>query len=289
MSAASPGMLDELPSPPPSRSGWPWDEQTSPTTYNSSPSGGWPRLSIVCPSYGQGRFIEETIRSVLLQNYPALELIVIDGGSQDETVGILQKYAARLTHWESQPDRGQSHAINKGCTHATGEILGWINSDDYYLPGAFAAVARVFRATPSSLIFGDWCERQGDASALITHQEKPAFAFQVAVGGRHLPSHATFWPRASHLPVNESLRFTMDADLFKRLAASGLRPRHIAQSLGVFRRHAEAKTTLLSDVARAESEQWSRNQPWHTHPRWLLSRAIDRLRSHVGSSTRFMS
>lgn len=158
-------------------------------------------------------------------------------------------------------------------------MIGWINSDDYYLPGALAAVARAFRQRPNSLIFGDWCEREGDIPALVTHHERPAFAFQVAVGGRHLPSHATFWPRSAHLPVNESLRFTMDADLFKRLAASGLRPFHVAQPLGVFRRHAAAKTSTMVDVARAETEAWSRVQPWHTHWRWLVSRLIDHVRS----------
>ena len=109
----------------------------------------------------------------------------------------------------------------------------------------------------------------------------PQFAFQVAVGGRHLPSHATFWPRAAHQPFNETLRFTMDADLFKRLAAAGLRPRHLARPLGVFRRHADAKTTMMLDVARAETDAWCRDQPWHTHWRWLASRALDRVRARL--------
>jgi hypothetical protein len=267
-----------LPPASPTRAGWPWTEDTPAATYNPVPSGSWPRISIVCPSFRQGRYIEETIRSVLLQNYPALEFIVMDGGSDDETVSVLEKYAPWLTHWESMPDRGQSHALNKGFARATGEILGWINSDDYYLPGAFAAVARRFRANPRALIYGDWCERHGTDPDLTMHHERPAFRFQVAVGGRHLPSHTTFWPRAAHQPVDESLRFTMDAELFKRLAASGLKPAHVAQPLGVFRRHAEAKTTRIAEIARAESAAWSRVQPRSTHWRWLLSRAIDRVR-----------
>jgi hypothetical protein len=260
------------------RKGWPWVEETDPAIYATPPRDGWPKLSIVCPSYRQGRFIEEAVRSVLLQNYPAVEFMVIDGGSTDETVPLLQKYSPWITHWESAPDRGQSHALNKGFARATGEILGWINSDDHYLPGAFAAVARAYRAAPRSLIYGDWGERVDEEPVLVTHRERPAFAFQVAVGGRHLPSHATFWPRAAHLPVNESLRFTMDADLFKRLAASGLQPQHVPQALGIFRRHAGSKTSTIADIARAESAAWSRAQPWHTHWRWLASRLIDRLR-----------
>jgi glycosyltransferase involved in cell wall biosynthesis len=232
----------------------------------------------VCPSFQQGRFLEEAIRSVLLQNYPELEFIIMDAGSRDESPELLKKYAAWLAHWESQPDRGQSHALNKACDRATGELIGWINSDDYYLPGALAAAARTFRAAPRSLIFGDWAKRDGDEPELIRVRERSALAFQVAVGGRHLPSHATFWPRAAHQPVREDLRFTMDADLFKRLAASGLQPRHIAQTLSVFRRHPDAKTSTLEAVARVETEAWSSAQPWHTRPRWWCSRLIERVR-----------
>jgi glycosyltransferase involved in cell wall biosynthesis len=132
-----------------------WTEATSADCYRQASGGDWPRISIVCPSFRQGHYIEETIRSVLLQNYPALEFIVMDGGSDDGTVAILEKYAPWLTVWESVPDRGQSHALNKGFAKATGEILGWINSDDYYLPGAFAAVAAAYRRKPGSLIYGD--------------------------------------------------------------------------------------------------------------------------------------
>jgi hypothetical protein len=272
------GLLSLLPAPPPGRTGWPWTEESSPALFHDAPAGGWPRLSVVCPSFQQGRYLEETIRSVLLQNYPALEFIIMDGGSRDESPGLLEKYARWLAHWESQPDRGQSHALNKACDRATGELIGWINSDDYYLPGALAAAARAFRAAPRSLIFGDWAIRDGVAPGLVRIRERPAFAFQVAVGGRHLPSHATFWPRAAHQPVREDLRFTMDAELFKRLAASGLRPRHLAQTLSVFRRHPEAKTSTLADVARSETEAWSSAQPWHVHSRWLCSRLIERAR-----------
>ncbi|MBL9216334.1 MAG: glycosyltransferase [Opitutaceae bacterium] len=269
-----PARATALPPPPPGRSGWPWTVAGAPPA--DAPPGGWPRLSIVCPSFNQGRFLEETLRSVLLQGYPDLELIVIDGGSRDASVALLEQYSPWIAYWHSRPDGGQSHAINLGCARATGEVLGWINSDDYYLPGAFAAVGRAFRACPRGLLYGDWAERQDEAPELVHHRERPAFRFQVAVGGRHLPSHATFWPRAAHLPVDESLRFTLDADLFKRLAASGLRPRHIPQALGVFRRHADAKTAQLLDVARAETEAWSRAQPWHTPWRWRLSRLLDR-------------
>lgn len=279
------GLLQKLPPPPVGRSGWPWTEETSPEIYAGTPgSGQWPRFSIVCPSFRQGRFIEETIRSVLLQNYPALEFIVIDGGSDDETVPLLKKYQSWLAHWESQPDRGQSHALNKGFARASGELLGWINSDDYYLPSAFAAVARHYRPGKRELFFGDFDVRRGDEPVLRRERLLPAFAFQVAVGGRTLPSHATFWPRDVHQPLNESLQFIMDADLFKRFGRAGVRPRHLAESLGVFREHPEAKTSIQSEIGRAESEAWIKRQSLWTRGFWRLSRIVDRLRRRKKNS-----
>ena len=94
----------------------------------------WPAISVIVPSYNQGRFVRQTLDSILEQGYPNLELIVMDGGSDDETVDILEEYSPHLSHWVSEPDRGQSHAINKGLAVATGSLVGWLNSDDLYLP-----------------------------------------------------------------------------------------------------------------------------------------------------------
>jgi hypothetical protein len=273
------GYIAELPPPPSGCIGWPWTAATDPAVYSAPPPVGfWPKITIVTPSFGQGLYIEETIRSVLLQNYPALEYIVMDGGSTDGTLAILKRYAPWLAQWESAPDRGQSHALNKGYVRATGEIYGWINSDDYYLPGALASVARAYRPGRRSLYFSDWLERFGDNPGLTLHQEKPCFAFQVAVGERTLPSHATFWPAAVHQPFNEALHFTLDAEFFKRLAAGGSRPCQVSQALGVFRQHSAAKSSTIEDVGRAETEAWSRAQPWSTHWRWRLARLIDCIR-----------
>ena len=115
----------------------------------------WPKISVVTPSYNQGQFIEQTIRSVLLQGYPNLEFIIIDGGSDDNTLEIIRKYENWLTYWVSEPDRGQSHAINKGIRRATGEILLWLNSDDLVLPDAFNTVVSKFVENPEvRLIIG---------------------------------------------------------------------------------------------------------------------------------------
>jgi glycosyltransferase involved in cell wall biosynthesis len=104
----------------------------------------WPKVSIVTPSLNQGRFIEETIRSVLLQGYPNLELIIVDGGSTDGTIDIIRKYESWITHWVSEPDTGQSDAINKGWKRSSGDILAWINSDDTFCPETIWTVAEMF-------------------------------------------------------------------------------------------------------------------------------------------------
>lgn len=133
--------IAELPPPPPGKTGWPWTVE-SPQLPDVMPDGKpWPRISIVTPSYNQGRFIEETIRSVLLQGYPDVQYIIVDGGSTDGTAEIICKYERFLSHWTSGPDRGQAHAINKGLADCTGTIFNWINSDDIVAPGAFALVA----------------------------------------------------------------------------------------------------------------------------------------------------
>lgn len=132
--------LAQLPSPSSIKIGWPWTEE-SPQLPDNMPNGTeWPKISIVTPSLNQGQYIEETIRSVLLQGYPNLEYIVIDGDSSDESVEIIQKYDKWLTYWISELDKGQSHAINKGIYKCTGAIFTWLNSDDYYNPNAFLSI-----------------------------------------------------------------------------------------------------------------------------------------------------
>ena len=101
---------------------------------NSVSQSSLPKISIITPTYNQGEFIEETIQSVIQQGYPNLEYIIIDGGSTDQTVNIIKQYESYITYWISEPDRGQAHAINKGLMVATGDVLDYINSDDYYLP-----------------------------------------------------------------------------------------------------------------------------------------------------------
>ena len=136
--------LAELPPPPAGKTGWPWTVET-PRLPPARPDGSpWPRISIVTPSYNQGQFIEETIRSVLLQGYPDLEYIIIDGGSTDESVEIIKRYEPWLAYWVSEKDRGAPDAINKGFARSRGAIYAWLNSDDTYTRGALSSVAIEF-------------------------------------------------------------------------------------------------------------------------------------------------
>src|SRR5215472_10161327 len=137
--------LADLPPPPPDKTGWPWTVETPPSSVLGSNGPPRPRISIVTPSYNQGDFIEETIRSVLLQGYPNLEYIVIDGGSTDQTIDVIRRYEKWLAYWVSEKDDGQPQAINKGLSRATGELFNWINSDDLLLPGALAAIGSASR------------------------------------------------------------------------------------------------------------------------------------------------
>src|SRR6266540_1724223 len=114
-----------------------------------------PKVSIITPSFNQGQFLEESIRSVLEQDYPSIEYIIVDGGSRDNSVEIIQKYQHRLTWWVSEKDKGHADALNKGFSHATGEILAWLNSDDIYFPDAVLEAVSVIKAHPHvGMVYG---------------------------------------------------------------------------------------------------------------------------------------
>lgn len=143
--------IEDFPLAPSGKSGWPWTD----VALSIVPPNGveYPKITLVTPSFNQGEFIEETIRSVLLQNYPNLEYIIIDGGSTDDTVAIIKKYEKYISYWISEKDKGQSEAINKGLKIATGEIFNWLNSDDYYAPGTLKNRRIVFGAVYGSCMW----------------------------------------------------------------------------------------------------------------------------------------
>src|SRR6266568_7556231 len=164
--------IAELPPPPIDRVGWPWTEAKD-WLPELQPNGqAWPKVTIVTPSYNQGHFLEETIRSVLLQGYPDLEYIVIDGGSTDGSIEIIQRYSKELAHWSSEPDGGPAAGLNKGFRGATGEIFSFLNADDFYLPGAFYRIANIFSADRSvDVVYGD-----GYMSDVSGRLRKPIFS-----------------------------------------------------------------------------------------------------------------
>lgn len=133
----------------------------------------WPKISIVTPSYNQGQFLDKAISSVLNQNYQNLEYILIDGGSSDSSIEVIKKYEKKISYWVSEPDEGQSDAINKGFSKATGEIFGWLNSDDYYLSDALYNVAKTFIENPDVDVVVGEADKINIKGALIYTSKVP--------------------------------------------------------------------------------------------------------------------
>jgi glycosyltransferase involved in cell wall biosynthesis len=206
----------------------------------------WPRVTIVTPSFNQGEFLEETIRSVLLQGYPNLEYVIIDGGSSDESVDIIQKYDPWLAHWESKPDRGQSHAINKGFERATGEIVAWINSDDFYHPGAIRNAVLALRANPeASFVYSD-CDVIDEASCVTGAIAVPQRSLaEMLTEGNCIAQPTVFMRRdALHQAgfVREDLHMVMDYELWLRLMRISPPVYMEGARFAAFRMHKDSKT-----------------------------------------------
>lgn len=244
----NPPTLANLPPPPPGKHGWPWTE-ASPRLPPTLPDGEpWPQISIVTPSFNQGQFLEETLRSVLLQGYPNLEYIVVDGGSTDGSVAILMKYQWWLSNWESAPDRGQASAINKGWNRATGEVFAWLNSDDLYCPGALQQVGSYFSDNPACqlLVGGADVVTEIGAPAIECKRLESTSLYDLIYGGRALPQPAAFWANRLRVeigPLDEQLHFTMDREYFLRLLLHGIKPHWVPEAtLALERRHTTQKT-----------------------------------------------
>jgi glycosyltransferase involved in cell wall biosynthesis len=220
----------------------------------------WPRISIVTPSYNQGTFLERTILSVLNQNYPNLEYIIMDGGSTDDSVEIIRKYERYLAYWTSEKDGGQTDAIEKGFDRATGAILAYLNSDDIYLPGTLFHIAQVFREKPdANVVYGSRYLIDQDDNIIGEGRLTPYFPwiskFGLAYGGFGIYQPASFWTRGIYDlagPVDRRFVHCMDNDLFARFAFASARFTYTRELLAGFRVHPNSKTSTLQHVAERE-------------------------------------
>ena len=223
----------------------------------------WPRISIVTPSLNQGEFIEETINSVLSQEYPNLEYIVIDGGSTDQTISVLEKFADRVI-WVSERDEGQTEAINKGLTMATGEILSYLNADDTLLPNSLFSVADLFLANPHSMWITGRCriidEGGKDIRSIIYNYKKLLLystSYSTLLVTNYISQPATFWRKELQSLCglfDQGLHYVMDYDYWLRLWK--VRPPNVYHhDLACFRIQKKSKTTASGHLSNYISEE----------------------------------
>jgi glycosyltransferase involved in cell wall biosynthesis len=208
-----------------------------------------PLVSIVTPSYNQGRFLEATIRSVLEQDYPNIEYLIIDGGSTDESLAVIQRFEHRLFFWESQPDRGQAHAVNKGLARAGGEILGWLNSDDLLAPGAVRRAVQIFISQPEvDVVYGRLVRINQSGRWIPTPtlpKDRVEFGPAYVIGECIVNQPGAFWRRRIMDQVgllDESLSYSLDYDYWIRMALAGARFKRVDTVVALFRLSPISKT-----------------------------------------------
>ena len=247
--------LGDLPSPPSDKIGWPWTKGTKPLSERMPDGSECPRISIVTPNYNYGHFLEETIRSVLLQGYPNLEYIIIDGGSTDNSIETIKKYEPWLKYWVSEPDKGQSDAINKGFRKATGEIIAFLNSDDLYCLNTLSHVVKWYISSHTNQwLVGNsqFTNDKGESIRLIS-PKLPNNLFgwlqrPFVIGKKICPEcpQPSVFLKKKHIETigyfDESFNFCFDHEYWVRLILKGYLPNANYQTLSQFRIHDESKT-----------------------------------------------
>lgn len=228
----------------------------------------WPKISVVTPSFNQVQFLEETLRSVLLQGYPNLEYILIDGGSTDGSLEIIKKYEPWLTYWVSEPDRGQSHAINKGLERASGEWVLWLNSDDILLPGCLALVAAQTSLHPEFKLILGQAKVINESGALIGELSSKFISWNEAILNPRntLRQVAAFFSKDLYSELgalDEALEIAMDTELLLRFTQH-YPPLILPDYLAAFRTYPASKSQQQSLKGYLEAD--AVREKFMTHP-----------------------
>jgi glycosyltransferase involved in cell wall biosynthesis len=205
-----------------------------------------PKISVVIPSYNQGPFLERAVQSLIGQSYRALEILVVDGGSTDGSTEILERYSPHLAYWCSEPDRGQTHALNKGFERAGGEIMGWLNSDDRLVPRALHRIAYFFSIHPHvDVVYGHRILINEDDME-IGRWILPPHDSRVLSWADYIPQETLFWRRRLWdrigAKLDERFQFAMDWDLLLRFRDAGAKMVRLPNFIGLFRVHERQKT-----------------------------------------------
>ena len=243
-------ILAELPAPPAGRAGWPWTEAPAAPVRDDCHS-----ITVITPSLNQGRYLEETIRSVLLQGYPRLQFIVLDGGSTDESVAVIERYTPWISYWRSERDGGQADAIAQGLEMASGEIFNFINSDDVLAPGALAVVDRLM---DDADVVAGVCVNVSPDGTREPIRSKDLSAAALMTGDSDAVFHQpAVWIRREHLTaaggIDRSLNYVFDWEMLVRVLARAPRVAYTDTTLALFRLHAESKT--VKSIAAFEFER----------------------------------
>lgn len=217
----------------------------------------YPKISIVTASYNQAKFLEEAIKSVVKQDYPNFEHIIFDNCSTDGTIDILKKYPHLI--WTSEPDVGQVDALNKGFKKSTGEFIGWLNTDDLYLPNCFYSIAKSFKNYPDAdIVYGDYRLIDQNGILIKFRRELPFDLFMFKyLHLTYIPTTTSFFRRKIFDDgnfLNVEYQYTMEYEFFFRLALRGYHFRHIPQIMSDFRLHADSKTSKQSLRQREDME-----------------------------------
>jgi GT2 family glycosyltransferase len=265
-----------------------------PARHKNTLSDNTPTVAVVIPSYNQGQYLERTITSLLEQRYPKLEIHVQDGGSKDETISVLKKFAPLLSTYRSEIDTGQSQAINRGFARARGEIMGWLNSDDLLLPDALMVVVEYFRQNPQvDVVYGnrliiDESDREVGRWILPGHDN------DVLSWGAFVPQETMFWRRRIWNKVggeiDETFRFAMDWDLLLRFRKAGAIFAHVPRFLGAFRVHEMQKTSSqITQVGQQEMRRLRlRELGRNPHRREIKRALIPFILAHMAADAKYL-